>query len=595
MVTRISILTLLGVSAVLPACADGILEQMQNEVAAITVKTRAAVVAVQDERKQVTFQFFTSDQTPNEEEAKRLQSLQSLIASLDKTIAERDQKLLQYRMSYEEKRSKETLSELDKLTAGRNALDKQRTYTKRQMEALNQIYRRQNVAAIENSVIIEQIAELSKELAKNERELPALKAGLTEKNSIVQAKRRTITLLKLRLDQLKGQAAQARAVPAQQARAINILRSSSGTGFSIGEGYILTTADVVEPMENPVIVTDKGTHIKAKIVGVNGELNIGLLKLQAETDLPALILGDSQPVQPGHFALSIGNQTGDPNSVALNLVGGRRNKGTAAGNRFYPSLIQIAGTIGAGTSGAPLMNAKGEVIGIVVAIPTGDTTSIRENTTSLFLPGITLPKIPPINFNSLNTRRDKQNQKQAAEQYQRAAKEYIARDYDAVLSQTFSRWNSNNSVFAAQAPVVTSAGYALPINEIKAVIEQLKTGQVTRGWIGIAPEDEEQTQEQNGIINTTRQVRITGVFPESPALQAGIQPGDVLLRINDKPVRSSADVRETSLRLRPGDTLTLRIIRTEKLPIEKTLELKILPRPMDVKPAITTPIKKNDP
>ncbi len=590
MVTRTVVLTLLGISAVLPVRADGILEQMQNEVAAITVKTRAAVVAVEDERKRMTFQFFAPDKAPNEDEAKRIESLQKLIESLDKTIAERDQSLQQYRKLYEEKRNKETLSELDKITGSRNALDKRRTYAKRQMEAVTNIYRRQELAALENASLKDQIKKLAQYLTKLEGEIATRKTQYGVEHPSIKERETKLKVGKAQLKELEDQLAWTPLITIPQgSQQINLLRSSSGTGFSIGEGYIITTADVVEPMENPVVVTDKGTRIKAKIVGVNGELNIGLLKLLAETDLPALILGDSQPVRPGHFALSIGNQTGDPNSVALNLVGGRREQGTSAGNRFYPTLIQIAGTVGAGTSGAPLMNAKGEVIGIVVAVPTGDPMNSSEARAPMFLSNIPLPTIPmpPISIGTPTPRTGKQNQRPATEHYERAAQDFAR-------TLTFSRWNTANT-FNAPMPVVTSAGYALPINEIKAVIEQLKTGQVTRGWIGIAPEDEEQTQEQNGIINTTRQVRITGVFPESPALEAGIQPGDVLLRINDKPVRNSTDVRETSMRLRPGDTLTLRIIRFDKHPAEKNIELKISPRPMEVKPAITTPVKKNNP
>src|SRR5262249_14232648 len=134
----------------------------------------------------------------------------------------------------------------------------------------------------------------------------------------------------------------------------------SGSGFCIADDYIVTTADVLEGMQSPLVVTDNGTRVKARIVGINTDLNVGLLKLLAKTDITALKLGDSSTVEVGHFAISIGNQSGQTNSVALMLVGGVRKEGAYSGNRFYPSLIQIAGTVGAGTSGAPLVNARGE-------------------------------------------------------------------------------------------------------------------------------------------------------------------------------------------------------------------------------------------
>jgi|GEM_PF-3297073 len=584
MVTRKWIVTLLGIVAVAPVRADGILEQIQNEVAKITIQTRSAVVAVEDERKKITLQFFESASMPNESQRKSLEKLQEELKRYEVMLASQDKSVANALTLYEKKRTKEALSRLDMQTAERRSFQHMRDLHKQEVQNFNQLYRRQAVATLENSVMTEQINILAKKLTTEQRDLTELKRTLKNDHPRLVQRQKHVNILKMQLDAIRTQMAQVQSAPARRAQAFNVFRANSGTGFSIGDGYILTTADVVEPMENPTIITDKGTRIKAKIVGVNGELNIGLLKLLAQTNLPALTLGDSQPVLPGHFALSIGNQTGDPNSVALNLVGGRREQGTVAGNRFYPTLFQIAGTVGAGTSGAPLMNAKGEVIGIVVAIPLNEDFAFISDPPSQFFAS-PMPSLPPINTMRREPKGKGQNLNQMVQQYEQFAQDLARTRTFANRNNTFNTFNRNTAL-----PVVSSTGYALPINEIKAVIEQLKTGQVTRGWIGIAPEDEEETVEDRGFLNVTRQVRITGVFPESPALQAGIQPGDVLLRINDKPVRNSADVRETSLRLRPGDTLTLRIIRFDKQPIQKDVELKILPRPMEPKPAITTPI-----
>src|SRR5262249_21737368 len=87
----------------------------------------------------------------------------------------------------------------------------------------------------------------------------------------------------------------------------------SGSGFCIADDYVVTTADVLEGMQSPLVVTDNGTRVKAKIVGINSDLNVGLLKLLAKADVTALKLGDSSTVEVGHFAISIGNQSGQAN------------------------------------------------------------------------------------------------------------------------------------------------------------------------------------------------------------------------------------------------------------------------------------------
>ena len=138
-----------------------------------------------------------------------------------------------------------------------------------------------------------------------------------------------------------------------------------GSGFSFGDGFIVTTADVLSGMKNPMVMTEDGRRFRATVSGIDPEMNIGLLKLSSKTTLPGLRLGQSSKLYPGHFAISIGNQFGHINSVALTLVAGIRDDGVPADGHFYPGLIQISGTVGVGTSGAPILNARGEVVGTV--------------------------------------------------------------------------------------------------------------------------------------------------------------------------------------------------------------------------------------
>jgi S1-C subfamily serine protease len=618
MVTKNFFFALLGVTAILPARADGILEQMQTEVAAITARTRSAVVAVEDEQRKVVTWQFAPRVRENSAYSKRLQALQADQARLQAELAARDKELAELRSKYDAARSKDALAALDRATSTRRGLERRLSTVTQELRAFDQLARRQNLAAAERAALDEQLAEANERLSEMRQKLTETTARHSENHPTVQKQKDAIKLMENSIGEIKQRLAQTATSPPSETQMINILRSNSGTGFCIGDGLILTTADVVEPMENPVVVTDQGTRIKAKIVGVNGDLNIGLLQLQsASMELPALTLGDSEPVKPGHFAISIGNQTGDPNSVALNLVGGKREQGTPAGNRFYPSLIQIAGTVGAGTSGAPLMNAKGEVIGIIVAVPVVERRGVPLLEEMPFMGRLfTLPEVPnfPMPAPDHWDKFDK-----TAEQYAREVEKRFSEAGSPDVKKPGRNENKNDRVYGQAArnlfrnqisayyqaavppapPAVASAGFAVPINEIKPIIEQLRTGQVTRGWIGIAPEDEEQINEENGILNVTRRVRITGIFPESPAQAAGVQPGDILIQINGKPVRAANDVRETSLRLRPGDTLTLRIQRIDKKPdaaaanlTDKVVELKISPRPLQPKPAITLPTKK---
>jgi serine protease Do len=144
-----------------------------------------------------------------------------------------------------------------------------------------------------------------------------------------------------------------------------------GSGFVIETGFVITTADVLEGMERPVIVTDSGSRYRATVVNIDHELNIGLLRLPEAAKIAPLKLGVSSGAQSGQFAIAIGNQVGQPNAVALTVISGFRREGSFAGRRFYPTLMQVAGSLGAGSSGAPLLNSRAEVIGMLVAVAPG--------------------------------------------------------------------------------------------------------------------------------------------------------------------------------------------------------------------------------
>ena len=87
-------------------------------------------------------------------------------------------------------------------------------------------------------------------------------------------------------------------------------------------------------MTNPLVTTDDGQQIRAAIIATDMELNIGLVRVMTTTSLPALKLGDSMTVVPGHFAISIGNQAGQTNSVALAMVSAVRWQGLTSSTHF---------------------------------------------------------------------------------------------------------------------------------------------------------------------------------------------------------------------------------------------------------------------
>ncbi len=150
---------------------------------------------------------------------------------------------------------------------------------------------------------------------------------------------------------------------------------SLGSGFIINAaGYILTNDHVIENGREIVVTTRDGNQYKATVVGRDAKTDIALLRIKAKHDLPAAPLGDSDDVKVGQWVMTIGDPFGFDHTVTAGIV--------SAKGRFIPGnydeFIQTDAAINPGNSGGPLINVRGEVVGVNSAIftRTGSNTGI---------------------------------------------------------------------------------------------------------------------------------------------------------------------------------------------------------------------------
>ncbi len=146
-----------------------------------------------------------------------------------------------------------------------------------------------------------------------------------------------------------------------------IPQSGLGTGFIIDkEGYILTNNHVVE-MADEIKVTLKDESIfEAKIIGRDPETDIALIKIENAKNFSALKLGDSDSLEVGDWVVAIGNPYGLGHTVTAGIVSAKYRDNVGIGT--FDNFIQTDASINPGNSGGPLMNINGEVIGINSAI-----------------------------------------------------------------------------------------------------------------------------------------------------------------------------------------------------------------------------------
>jgi len=257
-----------------------------------------------------------------------------------------------------------------------------------------------------------------------------------------------------------------------------------GSGFILSaDGYVMTNAHVVEGAnEVYVTLTDK-REFKAKIVGADERTDVALVKIEA-TGLPLLRIGDVSRLRVGEWVVAIGSPFGLDNTVTAGIVSAKQRE-TGSDVPF----IQTDVAVNPGNSGGPLINIRGEAVGI-------------------------------------------------------------------------------NSQILSPVGSFVGISFAIPIDEAMRVADQLKaTGRVVRGYLGIAPIDvpRELAEEYGLNKGKAKGAFVRQVVPGAPADKVGIQPGDVVLLVNGKPVEGAMELRRTLAALKPGSSVSLQISRRGKL------------------------------
>ncbi len=154
--------------------------------------------------------------------------------------------------------------------------------------------------------------------------------------------------------------------PSQEQRIVG-----QGSGFIIDEsGVILTNAHVVDNANKVTVTLKDGRTFKGEVKGVDDVTDLAVVKIESKgSALPVAPLGDSSKIQVGDWAIAVGNPVGLDNTVTLGIIS---TLGRSAAKVGIPDkrveFIQTDAAINPGNSGGPLLNAKGEVVGINTAI-----------------------------------------------------------------------------------------------------------------------------------------------------------------------------------------------------------------------------------
>jgi len=170
-------------------------------------------------------------------------------------------------------------------------------------------------------------------------------------------------------------------VPEYVQKGTELKEVGAGSGFIVtNDGLVVTNKHVVfDKNAEYTVLTNEGKKYSAKVVALDPVQDLAIIKIQSSNSFPSIVLGDSNGIQIGQGAIAIGNALGQfSNTVSVGIISGLGRTILASGSQGFSetleNIIQTDAAINQGNSGGPLINLKGEVIGVNTATAAGAQT-----------------------------------------------------------------------------------------------------------------------------------------------------------------------------------------------------------------------------
>ncbi len=369
-------------------------------------------------------------------------------------------------------------------------------------------------------------------------------------------------------------------------------RRGMGSGFFIdAQGHILTNYHVVEGADEIIVTMEDNKEYTAKLIGSDSKTDIALIKIKDNEEkktFPFLKLGSSEKLEVGEWVMAIGNPFGLSHTVTVGVVSAlSRNIGAGP----YDEFIQTDASINPGNSGGPLINIKGEVIGINTAIISGNTggnvgigfaipinvakdilSDLKEkgSVTRGWL-GVMIQKITPDLAKSFGLDEAKGALVGDVIPDGPAAKAGLKRG-DVILKfdgKDVEEMESLPKIVAATEPGSTVKVEVVRDGSKKVFdvhIDVLKDAESPKvaakeDKLGLQVQDITPELMQSLQLDTTEGVLVSDVTAGGAAAEAGVKRGDVITEINRTPVKSASDYKKVMSRVKKNSTVLFLVRR----------------------------------
>ena len=359
-----------------------------------------------------------------------------------------------------------------------------------------------------------------------------------------------------------------------------IPQRSLGSGVIVDPtGIALTNAHVVDRATEMEVITIDGSKHKAKVVGVDKKTDLAVLKLDGSKAFPFLKLADSDEVRVGDWVLAVGSPFGLQATVTSGIVSAKARQ---IGAGPYDDFLQTDAAINPGNSGGPLVNMRGEVIGINTAIVRGGNgigfaipSSMARRVSSELVDkgsvtrgwlGVSLQPLTPELATSFEARGKTGALVSDVVPDSPAAKAGL-RSGDIVLEYNGKKIQNSGELARAvglgrpgqDARVTIWRDGAEKVLDVRLVQTPGEAAAPSRLGLEVRPVTPEIARELG--VDSAEGVVVSRVEDGSAAGDAGIRRGDVIRELDRKPVKSMADFERAAAGIKPGQPVTVRLQR----------------------------------
>jgi serine protease Do len=350
-------------------------------------------------------------------------------------------------------------------------------------------------------------------------------------------------------------------------------RPRVGSGFILSsDGYILTNNHVVGETTEVEVELFDGRTLTAKVIGRDGRTDLALLKVEATGALPVLPLGDSDRLEVGELVLAAGNPFGLEHTVTVGMVS---RKGHGFGRfGFFDEYIQTDASISPGNSGGPLVNIRGEVVGVNTAIIPRQRIgfAIPINLAKSILPqlrekgkvawgflGVGIQDLSPTLAEAFGISKKEGAVVTNILPGQGAEKAGVKRgdvilEFDGAsikdvrhLQRLVARTKVGKEVTLKVLRQGETQTLSATVGEFAQELVVSREGSPApppKEVLGLTLEELTPETAKKFKLSEERGVVVAEVGKGSPAAEAGIRPGDLLTEVDQKPVKTIQDVRQ---------------------------------------------------